>query len=123
MKTTEGDISTVRLEKIKVEVAHLIDPYLLGAEARVDILQEVCNAIRISARGYLMGDKHPEKVVKYPSTWWDSFKEQKFPLWLKKRYPVKWTYERFSFVSLYPDFKPSLPSSCIFQSYNFKTKD
>jgi len=72
-------------------------------------MPHLCNSIQASVRGFLLGDKHPEKRVKYHKTWWDGFKDAYFPKWLKRRFPVKWVYETFSFSTLYPDFKPSLP--------------
>lgn len=28
--------------------------------------------------------------VKVPQNWWEQLKEQHFPMWFKKRFPVKW---------------------------------
>jgi len=105
----ERCVKTVQLEKIKLECARVVSDHLLGVKARVDLMHEIPNHFRVSVKGHLWGDKHPDKVVRYPASWWDHFKFSKFPEWAKRRWPPKFTYEKFSFNTLYPDFKPSLP--------------
>lgn len=46
--------------------------------------------------------------VEYPSNWKEAFKEEHFPNWLKKRFPVKYKREtktiKFTAYDIYPDF-------------------
>lgn len=118
------NIETIELTKIKLDIVELIDADIMGAKCGFDIRPDLPRIIQLRVKGYLMGDKHPDKVVKYPATWWDAFKEAKFPAWAKRRWPAKWAYERFTFVSLYPDFKPKLrpeESRYIIQSSDWKS--
>ena len=41
---------------------------------------------------------------KHPKNWWEMFKEQCFPQWLKKLMPI--LYKTVVFSCLYPEFKP-----------------
>ena len=33
----------------------------------------------------------PEKIVRYPASWWQGLKEVFFPKWLQRRFPVRYT--------------------------------
>lgn len=46
-------------------------------------------------------------IYKHPDGWWQAFKEQHFPYWLKEKFPVK--FKSVTFKCLYPYWKPSLP--------------
>ena len=54
--------------------------------------------------------------AKYPSDWKQAFKEQHFPEWLKKRYPVKYKSitetVKFTAYNLYPNFPALMPGRC-----------
>jgi hypothetical protein len=55
--------------------------------------------------------------VKHPRDWKQAFKEQHFPMWLKRRYPVKYVEilkkVRFTAYNLYPKFPAMYPDRCI----------
>jgi hypothetical protein len=40
--------------------------------------------------------------VRYPTTWWDAFKDRWFPKWALARWPVAWTVDRFEAFHDYP---------------------
>jgi hypothetical protein len=53
-------------------------------------------------RSYLVKGVHQEQRTTHlttPATWWDHFKEAKFPAWLLKRFPVKYTERPFTYES------------------------
>ena len=56
-------------------------------------------------------------MVKYPATWWQAFKEQYFPTWLKNRCPIrsKTKSETVTFIAynLYPKFPNIMPERCM----------
>ena len=56
-------------------------------------------------------------TVEYPETWWQAFKEQYFPLWLKKkcsiRYKKKSETVKFTAYNLYPKFPRVVPERCV----------
>ena len=53
---------------------------------------------------------------KYPLDWKQAFKEQHFPTWLKKRYPVKYKEitktVKFTAYNIYPKFPAMYPEQC-----------
>lgn len=54
--------------------------------------------------------------AKYPLNWKQAFKEQHFPTWLKKRYPVKYKEitktVKFTAYNIYPKFPAMYPERC-----------
>lgn len=117
-------VTTVELERIQVEAAEMIGIDLCDARFTMDILPEISDRMRCRLKGYLLGDKHPDKVVKWPRTWWDAFKVDCFPEWAFDRWPPEYSYHTFSFVTLYPDYKPKLrpeQSPMVVQCYDYKT--
>ena len=54
--------------------------------------------------------------AKYPCNWKQAFKEQHFPTWLKKRYPVKYKEiaktVKFTAYNIYPKFPALYPERC-----------
>lgn len=55
--------------------------------------------------------------VKYPCNWKQAFKEQHFPIWLKKWYPVEYKEVtktvKFTAYNIYPKFPTWYPERCI----------
>lgn len=47
------------------------------------------------------------KYIKYdvPATWWDMFKEQHFPNWLKNKFPPCYSQEAINVIPYFPDLK------------------
>lgn len=54
--------------------------------------------------------------AKHPRDWKQAFKEQHFPMWLKRRYPVKYVEiskkVKFTAYNLYPLFPALYPDRC-----------
>ena len=70
----------------------------VGSDAFLDITKEL--AIRI--RGFVYGEEFETAGIRYPRDWWQHFKEQCFPKWAKRRWPVKYRVDRFEARALYP---------------------
>ena len=55
-------------------------------------------------------------TVEYPETWWQSFKEQYFPAWIKKKYPVRYKKKSetvtFTAYNLYPKYPRFAQERC-----------
>jgi hypothetical protein len=45
-------------------------------------------------------------TYKHPVSWFEMFKQQHFPWWLLKRYPVR--YKTVKFTCLYPNWSPAI---------------
>lgn len=58
-------------------------------------------------------EKTEEVTFSYPASWWQHFKAECFPEWLRKRYPVRMTVEtrhvHFSAKEIYPMFAEKFP--------------
>ncbi len=61
--------------------------------------------------------------ISYPSTWWQMFKEQYFPIWLKERFPIemKRVSKKYTFRKLatYPKLPLVFPEAgpIVYRSY------
>lgn len=75
---------------IPVDVSLRPDPFSPG-EAFV---------LQMVTRAY--GRMLTEKYVRYPKTWWDAFKEQVLPYWIRKRVEIKYTTKKIEVRELYP---------------------
>ena len=69
-------------------------------------------AIRMLIPAEKINEEARTATVEYPGTWWQAFKEQYFPAWLKKKCPI--IYKRKSetvtctFYNMYPKFPLSI---------------
>jgi len=44
-------------------------------------------------------------TVKVPATWWDHFKDDHYPKWLQKVFPVRYEIKRFLASKTFPEYK------------------
>ena len=123
MKTK--DIVTEDIEKHVLDLLVCEKSLDLGGftaqNLRVDVIEGLYdNELLCSLHTLIPAENMKEEThtfrAKYPSDWKQAFKEQHFPEWLKKRYPVK--YKRitetvkFTAYNLYPKFPALMPSRC-----------
>ena len=89
---------------------------------RVDVIEGLYdNELLCSLHTLIPAENMKEEThtfrAKYPSDWKQAFKEQHFPEWLKKRYPVKYKSitETIKFIAynLYPNFPALMPGRCV----------
>ena len=50
-------------------------------------------------------------TVEYPGTWWQAFKEQYFPAWLKNKYPIQYKRKAETVTCTAYNLYPTLPIS------------
>ena len=88
---------------------------------RVDRIQDYArNTLLYSLHTLLPAENIKEEThtvtVKYPETWWQMFKEQYFPTWLKEKCPIKYGTNaetiKFTAYNLYPKFPSFMPERC-----------
>ena len=82
---------TLRWLKVKAQQfipKHVLDNCLLSVE---EIAEDWCEGLLLTLEKKVLAREvqEVERVVQYPATWWQHFKEQFFPSWLKKRFPVR----------------------------------
>lgn len=84
----------ILLEKYKISLDTAISDDLLDAHA--SYYQDcILDEVRFNLTGYLRAQHLDTSELKYPSGWWEAFKERWFPRWLLRKYPVKYTVESF----------------------------
>ena len=59
-----------------------------------------------------------EKYIRYPATWWDAFKLEVFPYWLRKRLKISYTTKTLTAREVYPDISIKDRKSVIY--YNIE---
>lgn len=69
----------------------------------VDLLKSVFGGLEARMGAYIAGQNLKEITSKYPSDWWQAFKERWFPNWLLEYYPVKYTAVKLEARVLYPE--------------------
>lgn len=99
-RATELRVTTSIAEKIPIASACLVDQKILrdskinAREGWEDMADWAANRLIIELRSCIHGiDKSYKEIhVKWPKNWKEAFKEQWFPVWALKRWPV--LYER-----------------------------
>lgn len=88
---------------------------------------EVLGHVAIKLKSHVLGQERDCKSVSvsYPSTWWDAFKERWFPLWAKRRWPVKRTTEtlKATLWETYPHCQrifPEMGESVFLETFDLK---
>jgi hypothetical protein len=88
----------------------------------VDRIEDLARTkLLYSVRTLIPAEKLKEEThtvtVEYPGSWWQAFKEQYFPLWLKAKCPIKYKTksETVTFIAytLYPKFPAIMPERCV----------
>jgi hypothetical protein len=79
--------------------------------AKMDSLFDyVLGRMRIELERYVWGRSIEIKKVMYPQDWWEAFKEEFFPRWACKRWPVKFRCVSFDVREMYPSMTERLNS-------------
>lgn len=115
------DIEEIILQRIKFGVVEVMDASLLEEIKISDPLFDfVSNSIAIKLKGFVYGIDIGKKEstyygeeVKYPSNWWEAFRERFFPNFWKRKFPIIYN-EIPTEVTVYQDFKnicPHIPKS------------
>jgi hypothetical protein len=86
-------MKTTKLEKLKI-----------GMDWKMTI-DDNSDFIVAQITGYVWAQDIDREMVRYPSNWFEAFKERWFPVWLKYKYPVKYTVKTFVIKATYPDLK------------------
>jgi hypothetical protein len=81
---------SVTLEKFRFGIQQCLDRRMLACSFDIESMVEpLANEMVIRLEAAIASQR--AGVLRVPATWWDHFKEAKFPTWAKKRWPVKWT--------------------------------
>ncbi len=75
------------LEKLRIGAYTRLSQELVNTDVEVAI-DLATKDILLSTRHLILAQRLDEKMVRYPATWWQHFKQTFFPYWLLKRFPV-----------------------------------
>ena len=73
----------------------------IDVEVEEDCFQSDVFVVRMIGRA--MGRMLDSKTVKYPATWWDAFKLEVLPYWLRKRLVINYTTRTLVSRAVYPE--------------------
>ena len=104
----------IRLEKLKIGLQHRVSSYLLSPKVLVDYESSLIDEIGIAIKGFIWAEQIERIEIKYPLNWWEAFKDRWFADWMLKRWPVEYKVNLIDVKSLYPNFRPSIPSEASF---------
>lgn len=102
--------SEIQLEKIKLAFLQKVSRELLDASVETGFSGDdfVKNLTTIKIQGYLWGESGIPRLIEYPLTWWDAFKDRWFPDWLLCKYPARFQQHEISMKTIYPNFRISM---------------
>lgn len=104
----------IRLEKLRIRLHYNISSYLLSPEVLIDYDSSFIDDIGIAIKGFIWAEQIERIEIKYPLNWWQAFKDRWFAGWMLKRWPVEYKINLIDVKSLYPNFRPSIPSEASF---------
>lgn len=104
MTSTETDIKTVTLEKMRYYVAQHIDPEFIAPgtiklDARYDHL---ARTMVVAMTAVVAGKNMATKRHSYPADVWSHIRLAWFPHWLKKKFPPRMIHVELRADELYP---------------------
>jgi len=96
----------VRLEKLVFAYSEIFSYELLDSSVSIDRLVD---GFRLTLKGYLWGEHLEKRTIRYPTSWWEAFKERWFPVFVLRWFPISYTVVRIEGKVVYPDLKIALP--------------
>lgn len=117
--------SRLELEPIRFAKTHRIDRMAAAGMRKLEHFEKfediITQELRIEMERLVYSDCLRDETVtvvaevEIPSSWWQHFKQDAFPAWLLRRFPVKTTKitktnsKLFRAMALFPDFCPQYP--------------
>lgn len=92
------NVEKVVLEKFKYAVSHRVDEEFLLTIDVDRYADMISKGVIYQFRTQIAGQKLED--IYYPANWKEAFKDRWFPKWLKKKFPVRFTY--LEVKALYP---------------------
>ncbi len=105
--STEFNVTTSTLEKLSLYTQQIVNQDTIvgaGHPAAVEIVADIIKRqLRIQLRKDLWSKTIDEIHISYPTDWWQSFKARWFPIWLKRKTPIKYTHVDKQLKAVFPD--------------------
>lgn len=92
-----SDVELRTLEKIRVGLSQRVSPeFARTLEMEPWRIDQFSTGVAMTVSAYVLGEKlgQTEEVarLKVPATWWQHWKHSHGPMWLTKRWPVRWQW-------------------------------
>jgi len=103
-----------QLEKIRTFICAAVPDTQLKTDKLIDSLRvdrtlsEVAQNLTFRLEAHVYGNNRNYEIKGVPTSWWQHFKQDVFPAWLLKKFPVKRTVHKIDVVSLYPELSKRL---------------
>jgi len=94
----------IELEKFKMGIRERLDRVSPALECDIAV-ECVADRIEFLVRWHVWNKKLDTYTYSRPKTWWDAFKEEYFPPWALKRWPVIFVTTTIEARVLYPDLR------------------
>ena len=96
-----------RLQKFKLVLLQYLDEKLVdfGEPPKLDISEQadwMTDEIVLRIKQEIWGREVERQECRWPTDWWQAFKERWFPAWAKKRWPAKYHTCVITARELYP---------------------
>jgi len=101
----------VELEKIQLAILTVFsDEALVGAVTKVNTCHDdVMHRTIVELAATVLGQRSQWCRFAAPATWWDHVKERFFPLWLKRRFPIRYREEIVEATAMLPSLALDIP--------------
>jgi hypothetical protein len=86
--------STIRLDASR--------EFMLSPIALQKVVDARVGAVILQFRARVAGERLKREEVRYPADWWQAFKDRWFPMWAKRRWPVRHSVVVLEARGLYP---------------------
>lgn len=118
-KMNEQEFGRVLLSRLKQVATMCIGEHAIKnmdlRALRDDMTDSIIFSLRTNIATEQLSEREKTVTFKYPSSWWQQFKMQKFPAWLLKKYPVQYKKTsqkiRFEEIALYPMLPAIMPDN------------
>lgn len=106
-----ADAVRVTLSKVRQRLNYAVGIETFLSVADISIIEdEVARQFIYKLDGYFWELDHlEEKEITYPTNWWEAFKAEYFPEWLRKIYPIKYTKVTIKAKAFLPEFSRQMP--------------
>lgn len=96
-------VSSVTLERLRYCVETMFGD--LAYTLSFEMLEREAGRMVMQIRADVAAQSIDPVSYRYPSTWWDAFKERWFPSWALGRWPARHTSGELNAVVIYPQIK------------------
>lgn len=104
-----NNIKQIFLEKFYIAQSEILDDVVIH-NFKADLFKNILDKNILILKGFVLGEQLEHVVIKYPINWIQAFKERWFPMWLLRKFPVKYKVYDVDFRVTYPKYNVALPN-------------